>query len=520
MLESLREFGRSQLAGSDWVDLQQAHAEYFAEWALEANHMFQGSAQQAWVKGLDLESQNIAAAIQWCLEGSRPDIGLKIASLLTGYWKMKGRLQDAAQWLSSLLEAAQLRGVGTDIDERVLADGMTAYGYVQWSMGNFTQAGSPHLKALAIREALEDREGISESLYHLGITSYRQDLFDDADRYLSRSLKISEDYGIQRGIARALLNLGNLALTSQQPLVARSYYERALVIEQELGDVRRVADSFSNIGLTYGAVDDYHGAERCFHQALAIRRELDDDYGLATDLLCLGRTSYHLKDKFVFQTYVNEGLPTAFRTQNKYIVAQHLIMISMNFLEEGNYLKSLYFLCAYSKARLDMGVTVESPTATEYQDIYQRLIRIAGQERYTIFYNYVSTLSMRRLNDECLILLRSTANPESILPFVHATEPEEASESEQAARRCPHCKTESLVRYGRSRSGKQRFRCNTCLRVVNEDYDLRLPAGLRRHEIMKAYHDRSLSVREAARTFGISRNTLIGWIKQENSSPG
>jgi len=374
--------------------------------------------------------------------------------------------------------------------------------------------------ALAIREAQGDNEGISESLYHLGITSYRQDLFDEASQFLTRSLEISETHGNQKGVARALLNLGNLALADQRPLDARGYYERSLVIEQELGDIRRVADSFSNIGLTYGAVDDYHGADRYFHQALAIRRELDDDYGLATDLLCLGRTAFHLDNKAGFYTYINEGLPIAFRTQNKYIVAQFLIVISMNFVSEAKYLKGLYFLRAYSKTRIDMGVTVESPTAVEYQELNQKLIRIAGRETHDMFHSYVSSLSMRRLSDECMILLRSPGNVESILPFVHTSEPESPQELKQLERRCPHCKTNSLVRYGRSGSGKQRFRCNECHRVVNEDYEARLPADVRRQEIMKAFHDRSLSVREAARTFGVSRNTLISWIKQENSHPG
>jgi len=519
MLESLREFALDQLSYAESLTISEAHAEYFRDLSELAKDKIIGPSQQSWIKKIDTESQNISAALRWTLDAGKIETGLRIASALAIYWKTRGRLQEAMHWLELLLEASSAAETekSEPIPQGILADALTALGLIRWSMGNFIQAVAPHQRALAIRVALHDQKGVAESLYHLGITAYRQDLYDEAKNYLNESLSISKVHGNKKGVAQALLNLGNIALSNRNQTEARDNYQKALAIEKELGDMSRVADALSNIGLTYGNDEDFDAASKYFEDTLKIKRSINDDYGTANALLCLAKTSYFQKDLKNFLDRLFEGLQIAFETENKYILAQFFIMLASYYQEQSEILKGFYFLCAYAKSRYDMGVTVESPTATEYHSILQGLLDMGGNERYELINEHVQSLSLRKVYEESLLILKTPNALSSISPLDELTEPDAQLQPPLTELLCPHCKNNKLVRFGRSSSGKQRFRCQTCHRVINENYGERKHDQARREEILNAYKKNGLSLRETSRMFGVSRNTLTNWIKQEDA---
>jgi transposase-like protein len=79
--------------------------------------------------------------------------------------------------------------------------------------------------------------------------------------------------------------------------------------------------------------------------------------------------------------------------------------------------------------------------------------------------------------------------------------------------RCAHCGSEQLSKYGRAPNGKQKYRCRECGRQSRENPTPHAYSLERRDEILRAYEERS-SLRGLTRTFGISRTTLIGWLKK------
>ncbi len=82
---------------------------------------------------------------------------------------------------------------------------------------------------------------------------------------------------------------------------------------------------------------------------------------------------------------------------------------------------------------------------------------------------------------------------------------------------CPHCQSEALVRNGRAPNGKQKYLCRTCGRQSREDPTPHAYPDERREEILRAYQERS-SLRGLERTFGVSRGTIVTWIKKKPKS--
>ncbi len=75
----------------------------------------------------------------------------------------------------------------------------------------------------------------------------------------------------------------------------------------------------------------------------------------------------------------------------------------------------------------------------------------------------------------------------------------------------PRCESSHLTRNGKTKTGKQKFRCHTCgcYGTLNPDYDY---SEERKAEILRAYHGRS-SLRGLERTFGIARQTVRRGLK-------
>jgi transposase-like protein len=80
---------------------------------------------------------------------------------------------------------------------------------------------------------------------------------------------------------------------------------------------------------------------------------------------------------------------------------------------------------------------------------------------------------------------------------------------------CPHCHSDALVRNGHAPNGKQKYRCRSCGRQSREHPTPYAYSEGRREEILHAYQERS-SLRGLERTFGVSRTTILAWIKKKS----
>ena len=85
----------------------------------------------------------------------------------------------------------------------------------------------------------------------------------------------------------------------------------------------------------------------------------------------------------------------------------------------------------------------------------------------------------------------------------------------EAAPRCTRCGSEHIVKNGKNSCGRQQFRCRACgaCRVLYPKNRQATPA--RRAEVLGAVATERLSLRAAARVFGVGRNTITGWLKKK-----
>jgi transposase-like protein len=79
---------------------------------------------------------------------------------------------------------------------------------------------------------------------------------------------------------------------------------------------------------------------------------------------------------------------------------------------------------------------------------------------------------------------------------------------------CPRCQSPRLEKNGRSQKGKQKYHCKDCDAYGTLNPSVAYPPE-RKAEILQAYHERS-SLRGLERTFGVARQTVAKWLRQED----
>ncbi len=80
--------------------------------------------------------------------------------------------------------------------------------------------------------------------------------------------------------------------------------------------------------------------------------------------------------------------------------------------------------------------------------------------------------------------------------------------------KCYHCQSENIVRNGKTNNGKQRYLCKDCGKMSRDNPKYNGYTPEEREQILRAYEERS-SLRGLTRTFGVSRNTVSGWLKEK-----
>lgn len=263
MLETVRQFALRRLDDAgETQHLRRGHRDWLVSFAERAEPELSGPDAPLWLRRLDVEHENLRAALAFCQEHD-PATGARLAAALWQFWEIRGHLAEGRQWLDELLT----RG-GPDL------------------------APAPRARVLLGAGTLASRQGD-----HRG-----------AQPMLQTSLQLFEEIGDQWGIAWALDNLGMLVLADGELRQARTMFERSLALFERVGDRRGTACVRDNLGWTAMMEGHYDEARVQFQQALATFRECGDRRGTGRALANLANVLRQLGDLGAARTLFEESL--------------------------------------------------------------------------------------------------------------------------------------------------------------------------------------------------------------------
>src|SRR4029077_1010027 len=177
---------------------------------------------------LELELDNIRAALGYALDHQATDEALRLATALLSFWTYSGRQDEGLRWLEEgLTQESDTRG-------KVHADSTRAAGVLADLAGLHDRAIALSSEAVVRYRALGDQVGEANALRDLGSGYALVEDWTSSFARLRESIALFEHLDDQLGLARALNNLGNYELLAGSLERAAELMTRALEIQASL----------------------------------------------------------------------------------------------------------------------------------------------------------------------------------------------------------------------------------------------------------------------------------------------
>jgi len=286
-LETIRQYTEEKLLSSGEAEAARTrHADWYVRLAEEALDGVESADQLRWWHRLEMELDNLRAALTWL--AAQPQGGeqlLHLAGLLGRFWRDREHMQEGVGWLEAALRHVHPPAMPTADYVRALnwlgmlhmygLDVPRARALLEEAAAHAPAAGTPRLRSLVMR--------------HLGLVSFACNEYGRAGQLLEHALEASREAGSKREIA---WNLG--AIASNQIQVgwdhssAKSQLEESIAIGRESGDLVPVVYSMIILGHIYASEGSTVQARKIVEEALTIARQIDVRFMFAHLLVLLG----------------------------------------------------------------------------------------------------------------------------------------------------------------------------------------------------------------------------------------
>ncbi len=280
MLETVREYGHSRLeeAGQE-ASARERHLTWFAQHCEDVIATWGTADQAVLLHGLDVELENVRAALAWGLERSPAAIeALRLASALSRYWATRGLVAEGRRWTAQTLDAA-----------RHAPDGLRATALNRCAIlarleGDAPGAGQYWEASLALYRGMGDAEGVARVAGNLGLLRYDRGDDQGAVEALSEGLALKREHGNQQEVPNFLLNLGMVYTRMKRYAEAEAVLGEAGIIWREAGDQVGMSATFLSMAQLAREQQQLERAGTLYVSGLRLSAAIGDRPQIATGL--------------------------------------------------------------------------------------------------------------------------------------------------------------------------------------------------------------------------------------------
>jgi non-specific serine/threonine protein kinase len=279
-LETIRQFAREKLAERGEANqLQDRHMEYFLNKAEEIEPFLTGSEQSVWMDYLELELDNIRAAMEWSISNKRGEESLRLIGSLSWFFFIHCHFREGSEWLE---RALKLR-IGTS--QNVQAKAIGGGSVLNYAMGDLATTSARRRESAELYRELGDLHGLSTELQFAGVVEFERGNRAQARPLLEESLHISLRIENKSAMPRVLKHLGHFAEMEGDYVAAWRYYEESLAICREIGEGHMTTIILATMGDFMLAQKDFLKAHEYYNESLEIGIKMKNKRMIAATFL-------------------------------------------------------------------------------------------------------------------------------------------------------------------------------------------------------------------------------------------
>jgi non-specific serine/threonine protein kinase len=286
MLFMVREYAAERLAEMpERARVEEAHAATFLALAEEAGRALRGPSELEWLDRLEMEHQNIRAAIGW-YSRHEPGDALRLAVAMSRFWGVRGHFTEGRGRLKALL-GVYLDGTAT----RVRA--LNGSASLAIDQGDYQCARDLLGQSIRLSQQLGYRRGEAMAQVYLGRSLVAGERPAEAGPHVDRALRLLEGLDDPAALATALLYAGLAAHFTGQVEEACARYGRSVELCRAIGFRSVGARSLQMLGHARFDLGDIRGARGAFEEALPTCLELGDRWVIPLVIAGLAGVALH-----------------------------------------------------------------------------------------------------------------------------------------------------------------------------------------------------------------------------------
>jgi predicted ATPase/DNA-binding CsgD family transcriptional regulator len=228
LLETIREYAAERLDQLPAADrVRAAHAAAFLALAEADGRVQPGLARKDWLERVEIEHNNIRAAIGWYRDHA-PPAALRMAAAMTAFWSLRGHHTEGRQRLHELLAL-----VTEPSQARVSA--LNGAGWLAIDQGDYSRAAALLTESVELGHALGDTVGEAIATAYLG--RCKMSSLDTAAGApdVQRAVTLVSQTGDGPATTLVMFYSGIVALLSGRPEAACDVFGRCAAMAAELG---------------------------------------------------------------------------------------------------------------------------------------------------------------------------------------------------------------------------------------------------------------------------------------------
>ena len=345
-LEPVRQLVQMQLAADERQECERRHAEFFLNLAETAAPELLMANQIQWLDRLQIEVDNLRAAIRWSAAQKEAERGLRLIAALWRFTEIRGYYREGRARAEDVL-----RIEGADRFPALVSKVLSGAGMLAYRQADFDAADTMFARSLAMEKELGNSAGIANALNDLGNVSNMKGDFTRARDLYMESLDIERKNGNQRAVAVAQFNLGNVAVGVGQYDEAERWLTDSLRDFRENGNHRESAFPLNTLGQLATATGQLDLAEEYAQESLEIRKKVKDTKGIADTLRTAGWASVERGDYNLAGDRLSESISLARGIGDRRGVAETLELFGLLFARTGRYLQAVESFAAAEQIR-------------------------------------------------------------------------------------------------------------------------------------------------------------------------
>ncbi len=291
MLETMREYASELLESAEPAggeEIHRQHAEYYMTLAEQGREGIQGPLQEVWLDRLEVEHDNVQAAIKWAVEQGDAETALRLggelwmfrgfrAYLNEGYQRLREALGLPGAEARSRARAVALRGAA--LMSRYQRDLPSARAYIEESISILRELGPEERGELGIALVM-----YSSDLAYAGE-------HEAARGAVAEGISLLRHAGNKWSLSDGLFMGGFAATVAGDLTAAKEAYEESITLCREVGNTWILSHALNSLGDLSRMMGDYARAREVYEESLSLFRRLDVRIDIPASLHNLGHVA-------------------------------------------------------------------------------------------------------------------------------------------------------------------------------------------------------------------------------------